>query len=73
MNEGRIRCLWCERDLRPRARGRQPSRFCSKACKDEYNSTIRSLADHWVRSGKLSVQSIKKLSTTLGLANRRQR
>ncbi len=53
-------CLWCRRGFAPRRTGGSPQRFCSRTCRNNFNTAAR----RWVRAavdhGRLSVEDLKK-------------
>ena len=54
-------CPWCLAPFTPEVRGGHTKKFCSAACKGQFESAARRYALAMVEAGLLSVDQMRKL------------
>ena len=53
-------CLWCSGGFAPRRSGGSPQRFCSRTCRNNFNTAARRWISAAVDHGRLSIEDLKK-------------
>ena len=53
-------CLWCAETFVPRVTGGSPQRFCSKDCRQNFNSSCRIWAVQEYKAGRVSIPELRK-------------
>ncbi len=52
-------CTWCGTEFEPRSNGGQPQEFCSKDCRQDFNTACRIWAAQEYRAERVSIFTLR--------------